>query len=231
MYEIYAYGNVDTLNGIFNAVAAIMGGADYFGLIKAVAITGVLVAAFAGLFTPGRFHGWSWLFGFLFVYYALFLPKVDVGVIDKLGSQPPTVISNVPLGVAFFGHYTSLVGNNEKDTAVALAREFFVSPRNVAISTNRGWQDALTGGAMIGATYGPLLLTDPNQLYGPVANYLSDASGSIVYGVMLGGYLALPDALIEPIGNAIGVPDSYVMAGGATPMANLVPEGEPLTQR
>ena len=111
MYEIYAYGNVDTLNGIFNAIAAIMGGADYLGLIKTVAITGVLVAAFAGLFTPGRFHGWSWLFGFLFVYYALFLPKVDVGVIDKLGTQPPAVISNVPLGVAFFGHYTSLVGN------------------------------------------------------------------------------------------------------------------------
>jgi hypothetical protein len=127
--------------------------------------------------------------------------------------------------------YTSLVGNNEKDTAVALAKEFFVSPRNVAISTNRGWQDALTGGAMIGATYGPLLLTDPNQLYGPVANYLSDASGSITYGIMLGGYLALPDALIEPIGDAIGVPDGYVLAGGATPMANLVPQGEPLTQR
>ena len=64
MFEIYAYGNVDTLNGIFNAIASIMGGADYFGLIKTVAITGVLVAAFTGLFTPGRFHGWSWMFGF-----------------------------------------------------------------------------------------------------------------------------------------------------------------------
>ena len=61
MFEIYAYGNVDTLTGVFNAIAAIMGGADYFGLIKAIAITGVLVAAFAGLFTPGKFHGWGWL--------------------------------------------------------------------------------------------------------------------------------------------------------------------------
>ncbi|MEV4507413.1 cell wall-binding repeat-containing protein [Dactylosporangium sp. NPDC049525] len=127
--------------------------------------------------------------------------------------------------------YTSLVGNNEKDTAVALARHFFVSPGNVALATNRGWQDALTGGAMIGATYGPLLLTDPNQLYGPVGDYLSDASGSINYAVMLGGYLALPDALIPPIGNAIGVPGTYTVAGGAAPMANLVPQNEPLTQR
>ncbi len=111
MFEIYAYGNVDTLNGVFNAIAAIMGGANYFGLIKTIAITGVLVAAFAGLFTPERFHGWGWLFGFLFLYYVLFLPKTDVVVVDKLGSQPPVVIGNVPIGVAFFGHFTSKIGD------------------------------------------------------------------------------------------------------------------------
>jgi conjugal transfer mating pair stabilization protein TraG len=111
MYEIYAYGNVDTLTGVFNAIAAIMGGADYLGLIRTIALTGVLVAAFAGLFTPGRFQGWGWMMGFLMVYYAMFLPKVDVAVVDKLGSQPPAVIGNVPIGVAFFGHYTSRVGD------------------------------------------------------------------------------------------------------------------------
>ena len=88
-----------------------MGGGDYFGLIKTVAVTGVLVAAFSGLFSPGRFHGWGWLFGFLFLYHVLFLPKTEVVVVDKLGSQPPVVIGNVPLGVAFFGHFTSKVGD------------------------------------------------------------------------------------------------------------------------
>ena len=111
MFEIYAYGNVDTLTGVFNAIAAIMGGADYLGLLRAVAITGVLVAAFAGLFTPGRFHGWGWLIGFLLVYQAAFLPKATVVVVDKLGSQTPVAIDNVPLGLAFFGHATSLIGN------------------------------------------------------------------------------------------------------------------------
>ena len=111
MFEIYAYGNVDTLTGVFNAIAAIMGGDDYFGLIKTVAVTGVLVAAFAGLFTPGRFQGWGWLMGFLFLYYALFLPKADVVIVDKLGSQAPVAVGNVPIGVAFFGHYTSKVGD------------------------------------------------------------------------------------------------------------------------
>jgi conjugal transfer mating pair stabilization protein TraG len=111
MFEIYAYGNVDSLTGVFNAIAAIMGGADYFGLIKTIAVTGVLVAAFAGLFTPGRFHGWGWLMGFLLVYYALFLPKSTVVIVDKLGSQPPVAVGNVPIGVAFFGHATSKVGD------------------------------------------------------------------------------------------------------------------------
>jgi len=111
MWEIYAYGNADTLLGIFNAIAAIMGGADYFGLIKTIAIGGVLVAAFSGLFTPGRFHGFGWLFGFLFLYYAVFLPKTTVVVVDRLASAPPAVIDNVPIGVAFFGHATSKIGD------------------------------------------------------------------------------------------------------------------------
>jgi conjugal transfer mating pair stabilization protein TraG len=111
MFEIYAYGNVDTLTGVFNAIAAIMGGEDYLGLIKTVAITGVLVAAFAGLFTPGRFAGWGWFIGFMLLYNAMFLPKVGVVVVDKLGSQTPVAVGNVPIGVAFFGHYTSRVGD------------------------------------------------------------------------------------------------------------------------
>lgn len=111
MFEIYAYGNVDTLTGVFNAIAAIMGGAGYLALVKTMAITGVLVAAAAGLFTPGRFHGWGWLMGLLLVYHAMFLPKADVAIVDKLGGQPPAVVGNVPIGVAFFGHATSLVGD------------------------------------------------------------------------------------------------------------------------
>ena len=111
MYEIYAYGNVDTLTGVFNAIAAIMGGAGYLGLIKTVAVTGVMVASCAGLFSPGRFQGWGWMMGFLLLYNALFLPRATVVVVDKLGNQTPAAIDNIPVGLAFFGHYTSRVGD------------------------------------------------------------------------------------------------------------------------
>ena len=47
----------------------------------------------------------------MLVYHVMFLPKVDVVIVDKLGSQPPVAVGNVPIGVAFFGHYTSKVGD------------------------------------------------------------------------------------------------------------------------
>jgi conjugal transfer mating pair stabilization protein TraG len=145
MFEIYAYGNVDTLTGVFNAIAAIMGGTGYLSLIKTVAVTGVLVAAAAGLFTPGRFHGWGWLMGFLLVYHAMFLPKADVAIVDKLGSQPPAVVGNVPIGVAFFGHATSLVGD--------VMTRFFETAFQVIPDTNAQLPEALAyqkNGVMFG---------------------------------------------------------------------------------
>ena len=36
MFEIYAYGNGDTLTGVFNDIAAIMGGAGYLARIKTI---------------------------------------------------------------------------------------------------------------------------------------------------------------------------------------------------
>ncbi|WP_327006791.1 cell wall-binding repeat-containing protein [Dactylosporangium sp. NBC_01737] len=102
--------------------------------------------------------------------------------------------------------YYPVVGDNAKDTALLIAQSFFASPLVAAVATSAGWYDALTGGAMIGAQYGPLLLTDPNGLYGPVADYLSNNSANIWKGVVLGGEAALPASLISPIGNAIAVP-------------------------
>jgi conjugal transfer mating pair stabilization protein TraG len=113
VFEIYAYGNNASLNGIFNAIAAITGGSDYMDLIRVVGLIGLLVALFSGLFSPGRaqFQGATWFISFTLVYMLAFMPKATVVVIDKLGSQPPAAIGNVPLGVAFFGHVTSKVGD------------------------------------------------------------------------------------------------------------------------
>jgi ell wall binding domain 2 (CWB2)/WD40-like Beta Propeller Repeat len=102
-----------------------------------------------------------------------------------------------------------LVGTNEMDTALLLADFFFAAPELAALATNVTWFDALTGGAMIGLRYGPLLITPPNALYPGVRDYLSRGSGNIGTGVMLGGPAALPKALEAPLGDAIGLPGQW----------------------
>jgi hypothetical protein len=99
-----------------------------------------------------------------------------------------------------------LVGQNEMDTALLIANQFFAVPFTAALATNRTWFDALTGGAMIGAGQGPLLITDPTGLYPPVRDYLSRNSGRLVDAVLLGGPAALPTAMEAPVCEAIGLP-------------------------
>jgi len=115
------------------------------------------------------------------------------------------VWSRFPDGVSYF----PLVGNNEMDTALQIADFFFAAPSISAVATNRAWFDALTGGAMIGTNGGPLLITDPNALYGPVRDYLSRNAGNMWDTVLLGGPFALPTALQAPVGEAISLPGQW----------------------
>ena len=116
MYEIYAYGNNDSLFGIFNAIAAIIGSNSYIQSIAIVVFVGFVAAAFAYAFAPQKMIGWQWLASVLLVYTVLLVPKVTVGIVDKLGTQPVQVVSNVPFGVALFGHLTSAIGNALTET-------------------------------------------------------------------------------------------------------------------
>lgn len=111
MYEIYAYGNNDSLYGIFNAIAAIMGADSYLQSVAIVAFCGFVTAALAYAFMPQKLIGWQWLASVLLVYSILFVPKVTVGIVDKLGTLPVQVVANVPFGLAFFGNLTSTIGN------------------------------------------------------------------------------------------------------------------------
>src|SRR5476651_1990185 len=98
MYEIFSYGNNESLYGIFNAMAAIMGSGTYKGALGTVAVVGFFVAGLAYAFAPEKLIGWKWLASVILVYSVLFIPKVTVGIVDKLGSQPVQVVGNVPFG-------------------------------------------------------------------------------------------------------------------------------------
>ncbi|GAA2365110.1 cell wall-binding repeat-containing protein [Dactylosporangium salmoneum] len=102
-----------------------------------------------------------------------------------------------------------LVGQFAQDTARMIAEFFFGSPRTAGIATMTSWYDALTGGAMIGANYGPLLLTAPNSLDHQVSEYLSANSAAMADVVLIGGPNALSPNLIPQLGNAISLPGHY----------------------
>ena len=61
MWEIYAYHNTESLFGIFNAVAAIMGSGTYLSAIAAVAFCGFVAAMVAYMFAPEKLQGWKWI--------------------------------------------------------------------------------------------------------------------------------------------------------------------------
>src|SRR5882762_329528 len=112
MWEIYAYQNSDSLFGIFNAVAAIMGSSTYLSATAAVLFCGFVAAILAYAFAPEKLHGWKWLGSVVLVYGILFVPRVTVGIVDKTGGSAVKVVANVPFGIAMFGGLTSVIGNS-----------------------------------------------------------------------------------------------------------------------
>ena len=112
MYEVYAYWNVAELEAMFNAVASLMGSGDYRGLLRTMAMVGIVVVVIATLTGRERLDGmWKWLF-FLAIFQALLLvPKVTVLIVDRTGNEPPRAVANVPLGLGAFAHAMSNVGD------------------------------------------------------------------------------------------------------------------------
>lgn len=111
MWEIFAYQNSDSLFGIFNAIAAIRGSDTYLSAIAGVAFCGFVAALLAYAFAPQKLQGWQWLASVVLVYSILFVPRVQIGIVDKTGGAPVRIVDNVPFGVALFGGLTSTIGN------------------------------------------------------------------------------------------------------------------------
>jgi conjugal transfer mating pair stabilization protein TraG len=111
MWEIYGYHNAESLAGIFNAIAAIMASGTYLSAIAAVAFCGFIAAMIAYMFAPEKLQGWKWIISVVLIYGVLFVPRVNVGIVDKTGGTPVRLVANVPFGMAALGGLTSTIGN------------------------------------------------------------------------------------------------------------------------
>lgn len=111
-FEVYAYWNIEELAATFNAVAALMGSGDYLGLLRTLALVGILSLALVVLAGKGRMEEfWKWVIMLAVFNGMLLVPKTNVIVVDRTGSAPSQVIANVPIGLAAFAHSTSKIGD------------------------------------------------------------------------------------------------------------------------
>lgn len=109
MYTVYSYWNADQVYAVLNAIAMIMNGGDYLGLVKAIAIAGILVAAGTGLVKMKGEEPLGYFIIFALFYGTLFVPKVTVTVQD-IRTNTVYTVANVPLGVAFLSSQASHIG-------------------------------------------------------------------------------------------------------------------------
>ena len=109
MYEIVAYWNARQIYDVLNAVAGILGQGDFLGLMKSVAIIGLLSAATIGLLRMKVEEPIILIFCVCLFYTVLFLPKVRVTINDPRTAEVYTV-DNVPLGLGFIAANSNRVG-------------------------------------------------------------------------------------------------------------------------
>ncbi|WP_068637766.1 conjugal transfer protein TraG N-terminal domain-containing protein [Thauera butanivorans] len=114
-YEIFSYGNVDALAGLFNALAAAMNSGTFMSAIALVVVVGFFAAFLAFALAPERMAGPKWLVSVVLIYLVLFVPKATVHVVDKTGYGPPGLIDNVPLGLAAQAGVVSSIGSTLTD--------------------------------------------------------------------------------------------------------------------
>lgn len=112
-FDVYAYFNVDQLATLMDGVAAITASGDFLDVFRLVAILAfiVFVAGMAVGKSQEPMEFFRWLLIVVLVHSILLIPKTDVVLIDRTGTSPPTVRSNVPIGLAFFASVTSHVGD------------------------------------------------------------------------------------------------------------------------
>ena len=162
-YEVYCYYNVDTLEAVFNGVAMIVNSGGYATLIKTVLTLGVLIMAMVSLGT-GKFEGMKWIVVASIFYIAFLGPKANIILVDRITAQPPKVVANIPLGLAFMAHFTSYTGDWMTTT---MESAFTVLPDSMTfgagrVSTNTGETHGLMFGAKLLSETRRAVIGDPN---------------------------------------------------------------------
>jgi len=105
--EIQTYWNVETLYYVFNAVASMMAGAGFAGLLKLVFLFAIAIGMFG--YMNKQLEMAKWFIHALAFVTVLNMPIARVALTDKTGLEPPRVVDNVPFALAVTAQTTNLV--------------------------------------------------------------------------------------------------------------------------
>lgn len=105
--EIQTYWNVETLYYVFNAVASMMAGTGFSGLLKLVFLFAIAIGMFG--YMNKQLEMAKWFIHALAFVTVLNLPIARVALIDKSGLEPPRAVDHVPFALAVVAQTTNLV--------------------------------------------------------------------------------------------------------------------------
>jgi hypothetical protein len=110
IWEIYTYGNGEFLAMIFNGIVALLGDSNFTTLMRLAGIFGLMWVSLKSALFRGPVE-WTYLIWFVLIYGVLFVPKVDVLIVDRLENNQPRVGANVPWGLGTFAGATARIGD------------------------------------------------------------------------------------------------------------------------
>ncbi|WP_127476718.1 conjugal transfer protein TraG N-terminal domain-containing protein [Sulfurivermis fontis] len=110
VWEIYTYGNGEFLSFIFNGIVALMGDGNFTTLMRLASIFGLFWVSIKAALYRGPVE-WTYLIWFVLIYSVLFVPKVDVVIVDRLDPSQTRVVANVPWGLGTFAGATARIGD------------------------------------------------------------------------------------------------------------------------
>lgn len=105
--QIQTYWNVETLYFVFNAVAAMMTGASFSGLLKLVFLFAIGIGMFG--YMNKQLEMAKWFIHALAFVTLLNLPIAKVILFDKTGFESPRTVDHVPFALAVVAQTTNLV--------------------------------------------------------------------------------------------------------------------------
>lgn len=128
--EIIVYGGGGLFAEYFNAIVAAIGTDTFSTLIRMTVLLAGTTALFSAITKRDFLVCVRWFAIYYLVFYIIFIPKVDVVVIDRTAGNKHHLVSNVPLGLGVLANLSTKVG----DALTQLTDKIFSMPDDLRYS-------------------------------------------------------------------------------------------------